>query len=141
MIEIQSSREELEMNMAPMIDVVFLLIIFFLTATTFSEKEREQDVLLPTNRTPKSLSRALDDNIIVNVIESGELRVQGSPMQHTQLQTFLKTEKDRSPRPIKVLVRADKRTAYGNVAIALETIERAGIQRPYIVTKLVDMKE
>ncbi len=40
MIRYEESEEDLQLNMAPMIDMVFLLIIFFLTATTFSEKER-----------------------------------------------------------------------------------------------------
>jgi biopolymer transport protein ExbD len=42
---------------------------------------------------------------------------------------------------LKVQVRADLRTAYGNVARALEVIERAGVQRPYIVTKLVELED
>ena len=45
MIEMQQEKEDLQLNMAPMIDMIFLLIIFFLTATTFTEREREQDAL------------------------------------------------------------------------------------------------
>ena len=51
MIQMEQEKEDLQLNMAPMIDMIFLLIIFFLTATTFTEREREQDVLLPSNRT------------------------------------------------------------------------------------------
>ena len=46
MIEMQQEKEDLQLNMAPMIDMIFLLIIFFLTATTFTEREREQDLSL-----------------------------------------------------------------------------------------------
>ena len=54
MIQMEQEKEDLQLNMAPMIDMIFLLIIFFLTATTFTEKEREQDVLLPNNKNPSS---------------------------------------------------------------------------------------
>ncbi len=141
MIKVDSRREELHLNIAPMVDVIFLLIIFFLTATTFAEKEREQDVLLPENRVPGSLSRGLDRNIIVNVVRDGTLRVYGEPMTHAELQELIRDRRERVPAPLKVQVRADKRTAYGNVALALETIERAGVQRPYIITRQVEMEE
>ena len=60
-----------------MIDKVFLLIIFFLTATTFTEREREQDVLLPANRNPGALSRNFDNNLIVNVMKDGSVHLLG----------------------------------------------------------------
>ena len=141
MIKVEKQPVDLQLNMAPMIDVIFLLIIFFLTATTFSEKEREQDVLLPANRTPGSLSRSLDNHLIVNVLEDGSLKVAGEDLKLPDLAAVVRERRETARRPLKVQVRADKRTAYGNVARALEAIERGGIQKPYIVTKLVELED
>ncbi len=139
MIRYEETEEDLQLNMAPMIDMVFLLIIFFLTATTFSEKEREQDVLLPTNRNSGSLSRNFDNNLIVNILQDGRLKVEGLEMEIGDLLGLVRDRRERARKPLKVQLRADRRTAYGNVAVALEAVERAGIQKPYIITKLVEL--
>jgi biopolymer transport protein ExbD len=141
MIRCPERRDDLDINLAPMIDMVFLLIIFFLTATTFAEKEREQDVLLPTNRIPGSLSRSQDQHLIVNVLEDGRLRVFGEIQSLERLAALVRDRRERAAQPLKVQVRADRRTAYGNVARALEAIERAGVQKPYIITKQVEIEE
>lgn len=139
MIRIEEPREDLQLNMAPMIDMIFLLIIFFLTATTFTEREREQDVLLPENRNPGSLSRNFDNHLMVNVMRDGSVHVFGERRDAAELTALVRDRKERARRPLKVQVRADRRTAYGNVAKALEAIERAGVQRPYVVTKMVEL--
>ncbi len=135
MIRREKEQEDLQLNMAPMIDMVFLLIIFFLTATTFTEREREQDVLLPSNRNPGSLSRNLDNNVFVNVKQDGSIHVYGVARQPAELVDLLKEKRQSIGADLKVQVRGDGRTEYRNVALALELIERAGIPKPYIDTK------
>ena len=123
MIEMEQEKEDLQLNMAPMIDMIFLLIIFFLTATTFTEREREQDVLLPSNRNPGSLSRNMDNNIIINVKQDGALFVLGEKISAEQLVGMLrqrKTELEKKKVKLKVQIRPDKRVIYGGVASALE---------------------
>ena len=139
MIRIEKQQEDLQLNMAPMIDMVFLLIIFFLTATTFTEREREQDVLLPANRNQGALSRSFDNHVILNVMQDGSMHLFGEKMGPEQVVGLIRDRKERSRLPLKVQVRADRRTAYGNVAKALQAVERAGVQRPYIVTKMVEL--
>ena len=139
MIRIEEPPEDLQLNMAPMIDMVFLLIIFFLTATTFTEREREQDVLLPANRNPGSLSRNFESNLIVNVMQDGSIHLFGGKTDPVELARVIRDRRERARVPLKVQVRADRRTAYGNVARALEAIEQAGVQRPYVITKMVEL--
>jgi biopolymer transport protein ExbD len=136
MIRVEETREEdLRINLAPMIDMVFLLIIFFLTATTFTQKEREQDVLLPSTRGAGSLSRQLERNVIVNVKKDGGIYVAGRRCDEGRLQALVADRNVRVEGTLKVKVRADKRAPYGYVARALAAIERAGVRRPYIDTR------
>ena len=142
MIEMQQEKEDLLLNMAPMIDMIFLLIIFFLTATTFTEREREQDVLLPSNRNPGSLSRNMDNNIIINVKQDGSIFVLGEKISAEQLVGMLrqrKAELEKKKVKLKVQIRPDKRVIYGGVAAALEAAERAGIVKPHLISKTVEL--
>ena len=142
MIEMQEEKEDLQLNMAPMIDMIFLLIIFFLTATTFTEREREQDVLLPSNRNPGSLSRNMDNNLIINVKQDGALFVLGEKISAEQLVGMLqqrKAELEKKKVKLKVQIRPDKRVIYGGVAAALEAAERAGIAKPHLISKSLEL--
>ncbi len=137
----ESQEEDLQLSMAPLIDMVFLLLIFFLTVTSFTQEEREQEVLLPSNSNPRSLSREADQKLIVNVMRDGAIRIGGRPTSGTELCNLLKERRERSPSPLKVLVRADRHAEYGNVAAALVAVERAGVQRPFIITRWLDLGE
>ena len=142
MIQMEQEKEDLQLNMAPMIDMIFLLIIFFLTATTFTEREREQDVLLPSNRNPGSLSRNMDNNIIINVMQDGAIFVLGEQISAEQLVGMLrqrKAELEKKKVKLKVQIRPDKRVIYGGVAAALEAAERAGIAKPHLISKTVEL--
>ena len=142
MIQMEQEKEDLQLNMAPMIDMIFLLIIFFLTATTFTEREREQDVLLPSNRNPGSLSRNMDNNIIINVMQDGAIFVLGEQISAEQLVGMLrqrKAELEKKKVKLKVQIRPDKRVIYGGVAAALEAAERAGIAKPHLISKSLEL--
>lgn len=140
MIRIEEREEQLELNMAPMIDMVFLLIIFFLTTTTFTDREKEQDILLPTTRGSGSLSRSPENKLIINVLQDGSLSVLGATVAPEELERIVRDRRERSRQTLKVMVRADRRTLYGSVAKALATVEQAGVQRPYVMTRTVEME-
>lgn len=121
--------------MTPMIDMVFLLIIFFLTATTFTQKEREQDVLLPSTSGVGSLSKALSRNLIINVKKDGGIFVAGTKYAEDDLLLIISNQNAQLNNGLKVKIRADKRTRYGNVARVLAIVEKAGVSRLYVDTK------
>ena len=143
MIQMEQEKEDLQLNMAPMIDMIFLLIIFFLTATTFTEKEREQDVLLPNNKNPGSLSRNLDNNIIINVKQDGALFVMGKKVESEQLVAMLRERNaamKKQNSKLKVMVRGDRRALVEAEHKALEAAEKAGISKIFLVTKILEIE-
>ncbi len=141
MINIEEEKEDLQINLAPLIDMAFLLVLFFLTATVFPEIEREQEVLLPTNPNPASLSRSYEDHLVINVLKDGTVRFYGKEIDRESLVPRVRQRRERARSVLKVMVRADRRTAYGNVATVLAAVERAGVQKPYIITRLVEIEE
>ena len=75
-------------NLTPMIDVVFNLLIFFMLATRFADMERQFDVQLPTAGSAQPLTNPPDE-IVVNVFGDGRLVVGQQPMSPQQLETHL----------------------------------------------------
>ena len=72
-VETDESAEQL--NLAPMIDVVFLLLIFFMVATTFIEKEKELGIELPTADAGQESTHT--DELIINVLRDGSVKMNG----------------------------------------------------------------
>lgn len=135
MIRNDKKREDIYINVTPMIDLMIFLIVFFLAATNFAQKEREQDVLLPEAHGAGGLSKALENNLIINVKKDGDIIVDGRKYGEKDLQAFIARRREGAKNALKVKVRADKRTPYGNVAAVYAIIERAGVSRPYVDTK------
>jgi biopolymer transport protein ExbD len=119
-------------ELTPIIDMVFLLLIFFLVATTFHQTEREMQVALPFAGSAAPISMHLRE-IIVNVDESGAIIVSGRPMTTEDLEAIVREAVAANPEQ-KVTLRGDRRTAYANIVRVLDVCKRAGIQEPYLDT-------
>lgn len=111
--------------MAPMIDVVFLLLCFFVTSQIFAQWETEIDITLPTSETGQTPQR-LPGEIIVNVLENGETVVNGRELKNAELGNMLKKLAVLFPGQ-PVLLRADKKTEYENVIRVLDLCRQADI--------------
>ncbi|MEM8835035.1 MAG: biopolymer transporter ExbD [Planctomycetota bacterium] len=119
-------------EMTPLIDMVFLLLIFFLVATTFQQSERELQIALPEAEAAGPISSAMRE-IIVNVTGSGEIIVGGRQMSLEELRAMVTDAVDSNPEQ-KVSVRGDKDVAYSAVASVLDVCKAAGIDAPFLDT-------
>lgn len=120
-----ASIEEPNLNLTPMIDIVFLLIIFFMVGTRFTEMEREFDVQLPTVSDAQPLT-SLPDEIVINIQEDGTLLVEGKQQSFTDLETLLVAAKRRYAEQ-SVVVRGDGEGRYQHVADVLAVCRRTGV--------------
>lgn len=114
-------------NMTPVIDMVFLLLIFFLVATRFDEEEREVGTRLAEVAQAKPLSRPPNE-VVVNVSERGEFIVVGQKLSEKQLSGFLHTLAIKNPGTQTVQIRADTRVPFGYPARVMGLCEREQIQ-------------
>ena len=93
-----------------MLDVIFLLLCFFITVSVFSQWESEISIKLPTAKTAEAPER-LPGEIIVNLAKDGSIKVNGATMSLSDLQTKLaRISKFYPGQP--VIIRADKETKY-----------------------------
>ena len=95
------------LSLTPLIDIVFLLLIFFLVATRFAEEERELDLVLPSASEAKPLS-AKPREIFVNIDEEGSFFVHSRVVTLGELATILAQASADNPGTQSVIIRADE---------------------------------
>ena len=105
--------EDQGINLTPLIDVVFLLLIFFLTATTFQKDEVEMNLDLP--EAASGQPSAERDVIVINVTRDGRVLVDGREVTVMALKQKLKAAATRD-KDQEVMIRGDRRTQFGTVA-------------------------
>ena len=134
---IKSGEQDLDvkMDLTPIIDMVFLLLIFFLVATTFHQTEREMQVALPAASSAGPITTSLRE-LVINVTEAGEIIVSGQTVDSDLLAAMIAQAIETNPDQ-KVTVRGDQNTAYANIVRVLDICKTSGIQEPYLDTVLV----
>ena len=111
--------------LTPMIDVVFLLLCFFVTSQIFAQWETEIDIALPTASTG-GMPQRLPGEVIINVMADGTAVVNGQRLDDVGLRTMMDRLVELFPGQ-PVLLRADKTTAYEHVVRVLDTCRQADI--------------
>ncbi len=124
----------LAIELTPLIDMVFLLLIFFLVATTFNQTEREMQIALPFAGSAGPISGALRE-IIVNVNAEGGIIVGGRTIEDDDLRSLINDAVAINPDQ-KVTVRGDRSTAYVHIVRVLDVCKGSGVQEPYLDTVL-----
>ena len=131
-VAIKKSSALGKLNLTPMIDVVFLLLIFFLVATKFEEQERELDVVLPQASEAMPLT-AKPKELFVNVDREGRYVVNGQLLNEAALLATLEQAAASNPGRQTVIIRADKRCVWQYVVTVMNLCNKARI-RDYRVT-------
>lgn len=113
------------MQLAPMIDIVFLLLIFFIVTWQFTRSETELNVSVPTAEEGSDLNRPKGE-IIINVLPDGTIRVEGLTVNLPQLHEKLSAiAKQYENQPVRI--RGDGQVAYQRIVEVIDTCQKAGI--------------
>ena len=124
-----SSLHTVSIELTPLVDMVFLLLIFFLVATTFHQTEREMQIALPFASSATPISMSLRE-IIINVDREGQIILAGQVTDAEDLQRLVGEAVEANPEQ-KVTLRGDRGTAYVNIIRVLDICKMAGIQEPW----------
>jgi biopolymer transport protein ExbD len=117
--------------MAPLIDIVFLLICFYLLVAQLIRSQKDPAVELPAMAHARS-QRELPAEVVVNVRADGAIVVNGRAVSLAGLPGLLRGELDRARRdgkPFRVVVRADRRQQFARLDEALRACKRAGLAK------------
>ena len=129
----QGNRDDLEINLTSLIDVVFLLLIFFMVTTTFERQARLRIELPEASEEPTSVSA---NQLEIAISEDGRFYVNSNEVVNTQLQT-LKSAIEKAAgddREQPVTVRADARTPHQAVVKAMDAVSQLGFINLSIAT-------
>ena len=135
-MKLSSSKdhEEPEMNLTSLIDVVLLLLIFFMVSTTFVDESRIKLQLPQASNEPAAEQKK--DPIEVAVTASGEYRVNGQTLINTSPATLSaavsKLAGER--RDLPITIRADARSTHQSVVTAMDVLGRLGFKAISIAT-------
>ncbi len=118
-------REEPDVNLTPLIDVVFLLLIFFMVSTTF---ERENEISLEL---PEASGKQVDNQrqqVEISIDEKGRYFVNKEEVINTQLETLKHAIKKAAGDELKprVLLSADRATPHQAVITAMDAARQLG---------------
>ena len=119
------SQPTSELELAPMIDVVFLLLIFFLVSWQFARFERDMDISVPAAEETSERAQTVNE-IIINIQEDGTVMLNGTEYSQEQLLSRLSViagiDQDQA-----VILRGDSKAAFQHIIDVLDTIKKAGI--------------
>jgi len=121
-----------EMNLTPMIDVVFLLLIFFMVATKFAEIERDLQVNPPSARDAQPVTAAPKE-LIVNVRRDGQFTVAGVEYPAEDLDRLIARAVEENPDQA-VVVRGDRKAILQLPVEVLNLCEKHAVQRKFLTT-------
>ena len=122
------------LNLTSMIDVLFLLIIFFMVATKFDEMERNIEVAVP-QVAQAGESTPPKHPLVVSVLPDGHLELDGTVVTAEELTSRLAAARTPLTEPT-VVIRGDAKCAFQHVADALGACKQAGISELGITVRI-----
>ena len=130
--------EQPTLNLTPMIDIVFLLIIFFMLGTKFTELERKIGLQIP-EVTDSGVLTAAPEKKIVNVFRDGTITLDQTAVTLEELTSRLADARSQYSE-LGVLIRGDAEGRFQRVAEVLNACKQAGIRELGISVRLVARK-
>lgn len=125
-VTINKGRLGKGLEMTPMIDIVFLLMIFFLVASKLDEADRAIDVVLPQAAAAKPLTTRPRE-FVINIDRAGNYFAGARPVRLDELKDLLVQTAADNPARQTVIVRADEEVAHKFVVAAMDACVQAGI--------------
>ena len=129
------ARQEVEVNLTPLIDVVFLLLIFFMVSTTFT-KETHLSIDLPESSSQSN--RVTDLQIEIMITREGDFAINGVALinrDQSTLRAAIGKVSEGDPA-IPMVITADSATPHQSVVTALDVAGQLGFSRLSITTTL-----
>jgi biopolymer transport protein ExbD len=123
--------DEAEINITPMLDIVFIMLIFFIVTTSFV-KEKGLEVSRPTNSPPKEIKHD-GGPIVVRIDSSGLISVKGRVLEPNAVRANLEREKSEKPEsPLIIAAHPDADTQA--LVVILDAAKAVGIESVNVAT-------
>lgn len=130
------NKKSATFDLTPLIDVVFLLLLFFMLTTTFVNLENRVKINLPSGDFAAAES---SENIIVTITENNTIYFNGKLIDPLKLSASVAAGIKEEPEKIVVL-EADRNVLHGKVISVMDLLKKGGAERIAIATQPVEKK-
>jgi len=120
-------RRSVKFNVTPLIDVVFLLIIFFLVSSHLAQQETQLELALPSAASGRETDDSPAERVTINVLADGQLLLGSEKVVAREISRRLRVEREETSDELEVRIRADRKTAYRHVEPLLLACAQARI--------------
>ena len=130
----RQSNQQLDVNITPLIDVVFLLLIFFMVSTTFT-RETQLSLDLPEATGEESETRPEQIEILIDA--TGQYVINQRSVVSSNIDTVMKalTEVSGGNQQLPLVITADAKTPHQAVVTAMDAAGRLGFSRLSLTTQ------
>jgi biopolymer transport protein ExbD len=115
------------------VDIVFLLLVFFLVATTYRDDEKDLTIKLPSASNTKGGPEARLKRVLVNVRSDGTIILEKRPVSREELYRALVEARRANPN-VPVFLRGDLSATHGEIVSVLDLCRRARVRVAVAVT-------
>lgn len=123
----RSRQLGVSVNITPLIDVIFLLIIFFLAASHFVRNESRDEVALPEATTGEDEEKTSASRLVLTVTSDGEYKVGGGTLTLDEVQPLLTDGIAKDGEKFEVRIRGDKTVPFKVIEPLMVECARAGV--------------
>jgi len=125
------ANDEAEINITPMLDIVFIMLIFFIVTTSFV-KEKGLEVSRPSNSPPKEIKKNKGP-IVVKIDANGNILMKGRMLERQAVEANLEREKAEKPdSPLIIAAHPDAET--DALVTILDAAEAVGVASVSVAT-------
>ncbi len=133
-VEIKRSTVAGTLSLTPLIDVVFLLLIFFLVTSEFEDEERRMDIVLPTATSAVPMT-VKPREVMVDIDAEGLVYLQGKAVSIDELFEVLQLAVSKNPTNQTVVIRADRQSNFQPVVDVMDVCNRTGVTDYSVTTQ------
>ncbi len=126
----RGKRSDLLIDLTPMIDVVFLMLIFFMVSTSFTT---DNSIKLDLPQSKAQAANKEEKQVIVSINAEGQLFVQDERVQDADLRRRVLNITKGDPN-MRVVIRADANAKHKRLVYVLDTIRELGMGKVGIAT-------
>ncbi len=123
------NRDDMSMDMTPMIDMVFQLMIFFLVTIKMDQDQVNEEIKLARSPHGPVIEEKDPRTVIIEVDKRGNISLGGTFMRPGLLKTILKSSVYRMGFGIPILIRGDKATPHTDIRRVMDICSEVGLWR------------
>lgn len=120
----KKTEDEARIDMTPMLDIVFIMLIFFIVTTTFV-RETGVEVEKPTAITSEARPQG---NVLIGIDSNNDIWMNGSQIELSDVRTLVSRARSENPEGSVILI-SDKGARTGTLVDIMDQVQAAGVSR------------